>query len=243
MLPGVIHEDLPRVPLYPVPIDQAATEDLLKPGAHLVYKVCQEPCRPCYRSALVVKVEGTKIHVIMNTSERDKTEHDKTEHDKTEHDKTERDKTEHDKTECDKTECDKTEHGKTERDKTEHGETGREKTEHGKTERDKTEQKGVKAECLEYCRTDHYIIKYSHCSEYSHCRYTDDQAVTRAEQRLEWGEEEYHCLYNNSHHFVTWAKTGRESSLADIIESLTYQTGNGVIQFYTSCIWYNQLNS
>ena len=198
MLPGVIYEDLPRVPLYPVRVDQENAKDLLKPGAHLVYKVCQEPCRPCYRSALVVKVEGTKIHVIMNTSECDKTEHDKTEHDK---------------------------------------------TEHGKTECDKTEQKGVKAECLECSRTDLYIIKYSHCYEYSHYRYTDDEAVTRAGQRLEWGEEEYHCLYNNSHHFVTWAKTGRESSLADIIESLTYQTGNGVIQFYTSCVWYNQLNS
>ena len=187
MLPGVIYEDLPRVPLYPVPIDQAGTEDLLKPGAHLVYKVCRkEPCRPCYRSALVLKVEGTKIHVIMNTSEHDETEHDKTEHEE--------------------------------------------------RERNKTEQKGVKAECLEYSRTDYYIIKYSHCCEYSHCRYTDDVALTRAEQRLEWGEEEYHCLYNNSHHFVTWAKTGRESSLADIIESLTYQTGNGVIDVCKNAI-------
>ena len=214
MLPG---EGLPRVPLYPVPIDQENAEDLLKPGAHLVYKVCQEPCRPCYRSALVLKVEGTKIHVIMNTLEHDKTEHDKTEHDKTEHDKTEHDKTEHDKTEHDKTEHDKTE-------------------QKGGV---KTEQKGgVKAECLECSRTDLYIIKYSDCCEYLHYRYTDDEAVTRAEQRLKWGEKKYHCLYNNSHHFVTWAKTGRESSLADIIESLTYQTGNGVIQFYTSCIWY-----
>ena len=153
MLPGVIYENLPRVPLYPVPVDQAG--GLLKRGAHLVYKVCWEPYRPCYRSALVLKVEGTKIHAIMNSSD------------------------------------------------------------------------GVKTESFKYSQTDHYIIKYPHCCEYSRCHYTDDEAVNRAEQRLKWGENCYHCLYNNSHHFVTWAKTGRENSLADIIESLTCQKGNG----------------
>ena len=227
MLPG---EDLPRVPLYPVRVDQENAEDLLKPGAHLVYKVCQEPCRPCYRSALVLKVEGTKIYVIMNTSEHDKKHDKKTEPDKKHDKKTEPDKKEQKgvKAECLVLKVEGTKIY-----------VIMNTSEHDKTEHDKTEQKGVNAECFECSRTDLYIIKYSHCCEYSHYRYTDDEAVTRAAQRLKWGEKDYHCFYNNSHHFVTWAKTGRESSLADIIESLTYQTGNGVIQFYTSCIWYN----
>ena len=70
------------------------------------------------------------------------------------------------------------------------------------------------------CSNNLYVVKYSHC------RYTDDEAVERAKQRLQWRENCYHCLNNNSHHFVTWAKTGRENSLADIIESLTYKKGN-----------------
>ena len=60
---------------------------------------------------------------------------------------------------------------------------------------------------------------------YSHCHYTDEEAVERAEQRLKWGEKCYDCLNNNSHHFVTWAKTGRENPLTDIIESLTCHNG------------------
>ena len=83
----------------------------------------------------------------------------------------------------------------------------------------KNSSDGVKTEWLDFSDS-HFIV------EYSHCRYTDDEAVERAEQRLEWGENRYHCLYNNSHHFVTWAKTGRENALADIIESLTYQKGD-----------------
>ena len=77
---------------------------------------------------------------------------------------------------------------------------------------------GVKKGWLEFCES-FYIVKYSHC------RYTDDEAVERAKKRLKWGEKCYHCLNNNSHHFVTWAKTGREHSLADIIEDLRYQKG------------------
>ena len=150
MLPG---EDLPRVPLYPVCVDQENTEDLLKPGAHLVYKVCQEPCRPCYRSALVLKVEGTKIYVIMNTSEHDKKEQKGV------------------KAECLVLKVEGTKIY-----------VIMNTSEHDKTEHDKTEQKGVNAECFECSRTDLYIIKYSHCCEYSHYRYTDDEAVTRAEQ-------------------------------------------------------------
>ena len=142
---GVIREALPGVPLYPIPIDEA--KNLLKRGAHLVYQVCGKPYRPCYRSALVLEVEDTRIHVIKNNSD------------------------------------------------------------------------GVKTEWLHFTNSLYIVV-------YSHCHYTDDEAVKRAEQRLQWRENCYHCLNNNSHHFVTWAKTGRENSLADIIESLTYQKGN-----------------
>ena len=78
---------------------------------------------------------------------------------------------------------------------------------------------GVKEMWLDYSKN-LYVVKYSHC------RYKDDEAIKRAQQRVSWGENCYHCLNNNSHHFVTWAKTGRENSLADIIESLTYKKGN-----------------
>ena len=83
----------------------------------------------------------------------------------------------------------------------------------------KNSEDGVETEWLDI--TDSHLIV-----AYSHCRYTDDEAVERAEQRLKWGENCYHCLNNNSHHFVTWTKTGRENALADIVESLTYQKGD-----------------
>ena len=146
---GVIYEAPPGVPLYPIPINEA--KDQLKRGAHLVYQVCGEPYRPCYRSALVVEVEDTRIYAIKNSSD------------------------------------------------------------------------GVKDEWLDFTDSDfsQFIVVYSHCC------YTDEEAVERAQQRLLWGEKCYHCLNNNSHHFVTWAKTGRENPLADIIETLTHQKGNG----------------
>ena len=147
MHPGVDYEDLPGVPLHPIPLNQAG--DVFKRGAHLLYQVCREPYRPCYRSALVLKVEDKRIHVIKNSSD-------------------------------------------------------------GVTE----------TKWLDFTDSQ-FIVAYSHCC------YTDDEAVSRAEQRLRWGEKCYHSLNNNSHHFVTWAKTGRENPLADITESLTYQTGNG----------------
>ena len=148
MHPDVVYEDQPGVPQNPIPLNQARDLKLLKRGAHLVYQVCEEPYRPCYMSALVVRVDGTRIHMIMNSRD------------------------------------------------------------------------GVKTELLEGTENVYIVI-------YSHCRYKDDEAVERAEQRLKWSENCYHCLNNNSHHFVTWAKTGRENPLADIVESLTYQTGNG----------------
>ena len=151
----MIREALPGVPLYPIPLSEA--KDALKRGAHLVYQVCGELYRACYRSALVLEVEDTRIHVIKNSSD------------------------------------------------------------------------GVKEDRLDSTDS-HFIVVYSHC------RYTDDEAVERAEQRLKWGENCYHCLYNNSHHFVTWAKTGRENPLADIVESLTYQKGDVMCGCVYVCI-------
>lgn len=62
-----------------------------------------------------------------------------------------------------------------------------------------------------------YTVQYS-----SPC-YSSDEAVRRALERL--NENCYHALYNNSHHFVTLAKTGRENPLTEIIESLTHHGG------------------
>jgi len=78
---------------------------------------------------------------------------------------------------------------------------------------------GVKEEWLDFFHfKNFYLIEYSHC-------YSSDEAFQRAMQRLKWNENCYHCLYNNSHHFVTLAKTGRENPLTEIIESLTDHEG------------------
>lgn len=90
---------------------------------------------------------------------------------------------------------------------------------------------GVKEERLDFFHfKNFYLIKYSHC-------YSSDEVVQRAMQRLEWNENCYHCLYNNSHHFVTLAKTGRENPLTEIIESLMHQGGKFCSTlFLLSCI-------
>ena len=44
------------------------------------------------------------------------------------------------------------------------------------------------------------------------------EAIKRAKDRL--GECHYHGLFNNSHHFVSWAKTGLEYSLADLVHGV-----------------------
>ena len=54
-----------------------------------------------------------------------------------------------------------------------------------------------------------------------------ESAVRNARQRLD--ENHYHALYNNSHHFVTKAKTGLEYSLADLIHAI-----QGIISVCTS---------
>ena len=48
--------------------------------------------------------------------------------------------------------------------------------------------------------------------------YLNKEAIKRAKKRV--GEKYYHGLYNNSHHFVTFAKTGLEYSLTELVYGL-----------------------
>ena len=61
--------------------------------------------------------------------------------------------------------------------------------------------------------------------EYTKCRYSGSKAVSRALLRMELGEDHYHALYNNSHFFVCWAKTGAEHSLAHVIDEFDFDEG------------------
>ena len=56
--------------------------------------------------------------------------------------------------------------------------------------------------------------------EYSSCRYSMQESIERAISRI--NENHYHSLRNNSHHFVSWCKTGQEYPLTDILRSLEY---------------------
>ena len=66
-----------------------------------------------------------------------------------------------------------------------------------------------------------------HKVEYDSCRYSPDEAIERANRRFKLEERCYHALYNNSHFFVTWCKTGREYPLTDILLEITQ--GNQVL--------------
>ena len=59
-----------------------------------------------------------------------------------------------------------------------------------------------------------------HKLEYDTCRYSTKESIKRARKRLKLKEKCYHALYNNSHFFVTWCKTGREYPLTDILEEI-----------------------
>lgn len=64
-----------------------------------------------------------------------------------------------------------------------------------------------------------------HRVEYTRCRYSAEKSVSRARWRSKCGEDHYHALYNNSHFLATWAKTGNEYLLYDIINGLTCEEG------------------
>lgn len=66
-----------------------------------------------------------------------------------------------------------------------------------------------------------FRVEYTRC-----CRYSGRRAVIRARVRIDLGEDHYHALFNNSHFFVSWAKTGNEHSLASIIDGLAFNEGN-----------------
>jgi hypothetical protein len=59
-----------------------------------------------------------------------------------------------------------------------------------------------------------------HKLEYDTCRYSSEKSIERAIKRFDLEEKCYHALYNNSHFFVTWCKTGREYPLTDILEEI-----------------------
>ena len=56
--------------------------------------------------------------------------------------------------------------------------------------------------------------------------YSSEQAIERAKKRL--GEKYYNGLFNNSHHFVMFAKTGLEYSLTELV----YGLQGTIIKFY-----------
>ena len=60
-----------------------------------------------------------------------------------------------------------------------------------------------------------------HKVEYDSCRYSGEESIERAKRRFKLKEKSYHALYNNSHFFVTWCKTGREYPLTDILVEIS----------------------
>ncbi len=65
-----------------------------------------------------------------------------------------------------------------------------------------------------------------HKVEYTGTKYSAKKAVERAKWRMRTaGENHYHALFNNSHFFATWSKTGNEYPLHNILDSLTFDGG------------------
>ena len=48
--------------------------------------------------------------------------------------------------------------------------------------------------------------------------YSSKEAIERAKKRLR--ETYYHGLFNNSHHFISFAKTGLEYSLTELVHGI-----------------------
>ena len=63
-----------------------------------------------------------------------------------------------------------------------------------------------------------HSFKSLHRVDYTISACTGRAAVEKAGQRV--GECYYHGLFNNSHHFVSWTKTGLEYSLADLVHGV-----------------------
>lgn len=63
------------------------------------------------------------------------------------------------------------------------------------------------------------------------CRFTGKEALQRAQRRLDWKEQRYSPLFNNSHFFVSHCKTGCEYPLTDIIIGISHYRGEYSIIF------------
>lgn len=61
--------------------------------------------------------------------------------------------------------------------------------------------------------------------EYTMCQYSRKKAIQRAKGRLKMKEKHYHPLFNNSHFFVSWSKTGKQYPLSVIVQNLLYDEG------------------
>ena len=57
------------------------------------------------------------------------------------------------------------------------------------------------------------------------CRFTDEEALQRAQKRVDWKEKRYSPLFNNSHFFVSHCKTGCEYPLTDTIIGISQYRG------------------
>ena len=83
------------------------------------------------------------------------------------------------------------------------------------------------SEGVEEKRVDIASLCRLHRVEYSPCRFSAQEAVSRARHRLDMKEKLYNPINNNGHFFVSNAKTGREYNLSDMIMDLNAQdTGN-----------------
>lgn len=87
------------------------------------------------------------------------------------------------------------------------------------------EPKGVKQKIVHFRE-----LKNLHLIRYAFPRYSREESIKRAEKRLDWGEKQHHPLFNNSHFFVTWAITGKEYSLDNLLMKIT----NGGINYDTN---------
>ena len=80
------------------------------------------------------------------------------------------------------------------------------------------------------CREGKFCFKTfppCHRIEYSPCRFSANDAISRARRRRDMNDQLYNPLNNNGHHFVTNAKTGQEYSLSDIIFNLKNEGSEG----------------
>ena len=67
------------------------------------------------------------------------------------------------------------------------------------------------------------------------CRFSNEESVERAKRRCEWKEDAFHPIFNNSHFFASWAKTGLEYPLTDLLLQLELE-GNS-LEVVLTTLW------